>query len=115
MTNSLLSVLAGYVIFGLSAALFFQFSGVDPHSKVQLGFMIGSTLYGCAFAALSGFVASVIARENKFHHAIIVAVILVLIAIVSVFAAKGEHWSEIATIIFMAPCVLVGAKIQERF
>ncbi len=59
--RSLIAVIAGWVVFGVSAAMLFQLSGRDPHEPATIAFMIGSGIYGAVFAAAAlagGFVAA---------------------------------------------------------
>lgn len=109
MGRSIAAVVAGYLIFGLSAAVLFGVSGVDPHSPASTIFMAGSTIYGMVFAALGAFVAAKIAPSNPHIHAFIVAGLIDVSAIISLFAQFGEGamWSQIATIAFMSTTAII--------
>ena len=114
--KSALAVLAGYLVFAISAVLLFQLSGVDPHLVPGLGFIIGSILYGMAFAALGGYIAAVIARGRELAHAAAVACILAIFAFVSIIAQPGlsSHWSQLAAIFLMAPAAVGGGWMRRK-
>jgi len=57
------AVLAGYLTFGISAALLFGLTGVDPNAAAPMSFMVLTALYGIAFAILGGYLAAKIANE----------------------------------------------------
>jgi len=90
MGRSIVAVIAGYLIFGLSAAVLFGVTGVDPHAPASMTFMIASTIYGIVSAALGAFVATKIAPTNPHIHAFVVAGVIDLSAIVSLVAQLGE-------------------------
>jgi hypothetical protein len=116
MLRSIAGVAAGYLVFALSAVLLFQVSGQDPKSFPELWFLVGSTLYGIAFATLGGFVAAVIAGRRPALHAIVVAAIIGALALVSLIASlgRGSVWSEIAVLFFMTPAAAIGGFIRDR-
>jgi hypothetical protein len=114
--RAFLAVLVGYLIFGFSAVLLFQLAHVDPHQQPGIGFMIGSTVYGVVFAIAAGFTAAHIAGKRKLLNAGVVACIIALLALVSIFAQPGlpSYWSQIAAIVFMAPASILGGWIRAR-
>ena len=114
--KSVLAVLTGYLVFGLSSIALFMLSGVDPRQEPEVGFRIWSTLYGMAFALLGGYTAARIAGKHEIQHASAVAGILALIATVSLIVQPGHAslWSQIATLGFMVPTTIVGGVIRAR-
>jgi hypothetical protein len=117
MGRSIVAVVAGYLIFGISAAVLFGATGVDPHAPASMAFMIGSTIYGMVFAGLGGFVATRIAPSNPHIHAFIVGALIDAGAIISIVAqpGAGEIWSQVAAIAFMSTtAILVGALVMIR-
>jgi hypothetical protein len=112
----LLGVLAGYLIFAVSAVLLFQLTDQQPHEAASLGFVIGSTVYGMFFGVLAGYVASVVHRKRGMRAAAAVSAIIALSALISFFA-RGEStyvWSMVATLIFIAPVPPLGAILYLR-
>lgn len=111
--KSIVSVLAGYLVFAISAVLLFQLSGIDPHAQPHLSFMFSSIIYGCAFSTLGGYITASIARSKGTAHAAALAVLLTALAGLSLIAAKGSHWTEIATIFPMSPCAILGGYLRK--
>ena len=63
--RTFLAVVAGYLIFALSAVLLFHLTNVDPHSPAAIGFKLLTIAYGLAFATLAGFVAGQMRTLNE--------------------------------------------------
>lgn len=114
--RSFLAILVGYLVFGISAALLFQLAHVDPHQQPGVGFMIGSTVYGVLFAIAAGYTSARIAGKKELVHAGVVACIIALLALVSIFAQPGlpTYWSQIAAIVFIAPAAVLGGWLRVR-
>jgi surface polysaccharide O-acyltransferase-like enzyme len=114
--KSVLAVLVGYLVFGISAILLFQVAGVDPQQEPQFGFRIWSTLYGVFFALAGGYIAARIAGKKEVTHASAVACILAVIATVSLIAQPGHGllWSQIAALGFMTPAAILGGVVRAR-
>lgn len=114
--KSILAVLVGYLIFGLSSVALFLIAGVDPKQSPELGFRIWSTLYGILFALLGGYTAARIAGHKELWHASAVAIILALIATISLIEQPtgSSVWSQIAALGFMVPAVIFGGVIRIR-
>jgi hypothetical protein len=115
MGRSIVAVIAGYLVFGLSAAVLFGVTSVDPHSPASMTFMVASTIYGTIFAALGALVATKIAPSNPHIHAFVVAGLIDLSAIISMLASPGEGamWSQIATIAFMSTAAILVGLFQR--
>jgi hypothetical protein len=103
-------------VFDISAAALFALSRVDPRLFPSIGFLLGSTLYGFAFALLAGYIAGRIAGFQAVAHALGVAIIIGGTALVSLIAewANGSIWSQLAVIIVMTPAAVIGGVLYER-
>jgi len=114
--KSILAVLSGYLVFGLSSIALFMVSGVDPRQEPELGFRIWSTVYGTAFALLGGYIAARFAGKYELRHASAMAAVVGLIATVSLVAQPGHMstWSQIAALGFMVPGAVLGGLIRAR-
>jgi len=112
----LAAVVTGYVIFAISAALLFQFTGHDPHITPGLGFGIFSVLYGIFFAGLGGYIAERIVPGTRAFPGMWVGCIIAVGALASLVAesGKGSTWSEISALALMAPAACAGGFIGRR-
>ena len=79
MLKSVVAVVVGYLLFGLSAVAFFRLSGHDPHAAAGAAFMIFSIVYGVAFAVGGGYLAALIAGRFEIEHAFAVATLVAAI------------------------------------
>ena len=111
-----LAVIAGYLIFALSAVLLFQLSRVDPHSPAAVGFEAFTIVYGLVFATLGGFVAGRIARRGDLHCGIALALVIAFGAIISMTARPGAGalWTQTAALLLFAPASVAGDWIRRR-
>ena len=75
MVRSIVSVIVGYFVFALSAFALFQVSGQPPQRVAPVGFVVGSIIYGSAFACLGGYVAAWVAKRRPLAHGIAVGII----------------------------------------
>ena len=113
--RALLAVVSGYLIFAGSAVLFFRLLNVDPHSPATVGFEV-LTAYGLAFASLGGFVTGKIARRKDQSCGIALALLIALVAAVSMIARPGAGalWTQTAALLLFAPVSLAGYLIRVR-
>jgi hypothetical protein len=114
MLRSILAVVAGYLLFALSAVALFVLSGVDPHHTAALGFMIGATLYGMLFAFLGGYVAAAIAPNQPRAHASMLAMVIAIGAVGSMVASRTLGWSQLTALFLMVPAATRGGWLRER-
>jgi peptidoglycan/LPS O-acetylase OafA/YrhL len=115
MLRSIGAVAAGYLIFGASAALLFQLSGQEPHESAPVAFKVASIVWGAVFALVAGWLTARVAGRRPRVHAAIVAGLIALGALVSLLADRsGAKWSQVAAIVIMAPCALLGGAISSR-
>jgi hypothetical protein len=109
--RSVFAVIAGYLVFGLSAVLLFQVIGIDPHAEASLGFKIFSILWGIAFALGAGFFAARLSPARPLLHASVVAGLVAVAASVSLVGASGAKWSQLAALLLMTPSVVLGGWV----
>jgi putative membrane protein (TIGR04086 family) len=116
MLKSVTGVVAGYLVFAVSAGLLFWASGRDPHQEQDLSFVVLSVVYGMAFAGAGGYMAGAIAGREPRLHGGAVALILALGATVSFLAqpGAGSRWSQVTALFLMAPAALVGGIVRSR-
>ncbi|HKS76933.1 MAG TPA: hypothetical protein VJQ82_27240 [Terriglobales bacterium] len=116
MLRSVLAVVIGYLLFGLSAFAFFRLSGHDPHAPASAAFMILSVVYGVVFAIGGGYLAAWIAGKFEIEHAFAVATLVAAIGAASYIAeAPGESkWTQLSGILIIAPAAILGGYLRRR-
>jgi hypothetical protein len=116
IVRSVIAVVAGYLIFAVSAIALFKLSGQAPHAPASIGFMIISILYGIVFAALSGFVAAWMAKRYEFEHGLAVASVIAAIGAASWLTSAGSDakWTQLAALLVMAPSAIAGGWYRAR-
>jgi hypothetical protein len=116
MTKSIVAVIVGYLIFGVSSAFLFAASGHDPRLFPTLTFLLCAVVYGTLVAAVSGYVTARLAPARPLCHARIVAVMIGAIAILSMIVEghAGSLWSEVAVLALMAPAAAFGGQVATK-
>jgi len=115
MMRSVVAVIAGYLVFGISAVLIFQLGGIQPHEPASLTFMIISSALGVLAAIASGYVAARLAPQNPTGHGFLVGLLIAAGAIASMFdPSAGTRWSQIAALVLMAPGAVIGARLVRK-
>lgn len=114
MGRHAVSVIAGYLFFGLASAALFAASGADPRLRPSLGIAALTIASGVVFAAAAGFFASTMlpfgARAAR-HLAVVMAVFGALFAIVE--WRHGSVWTQLVTVVALAPSAIIGGVIAE--
>ncbi len=110
------AVIAGYLIFAISAALLFRLAQRNPHAPASATFMILTTIYGFVFAFLGGYVAARVANRLELLHASLLALLLATGAMISLFAelGRGSVWTQISALLFMAPAAALGGMVRLK-
>ena len=114
--RTLLAVVAGYLIFAVSAVLLFHITNVDPHSPAALGVKALTMAYGLASAFFSGFVGGRIAQRTDLVCGIALALVIALGATISMIARPGAGalWTQTAALMLFAPASLAGDWTRRR-
>lgn len=114
--RTVLAVIAGYVIFAVSAVALFQLTHRAPHAPTSVGFALVATTYGMAFAAFAGLAAQRIARRVDLLAPACVALVIALGATVSLVSTWREaaHWSQWTALLLMAPSAMLGGVLARR-
>lgn len=114
MLRSAGAVAAGYMVFGASAFLLFQLSGIDPHQPAPITFKIASIIWGCVFALVAGWLTARLAGTRPVVHAVVLAALIALGALVSMVSVRADAiWSQLSALTLMAPCAWLGGRIAR--
>lgn len=107
-------MIAGYLVFSVSAVLLFELTGHEPDASPDLAFGALSIAYGAAFAILSGFITGAIAKRSELRHASVLAGLIALGALLSLVAQLGEAsvWTQIASLVVFAPAAALGGYLS---
>ena len=110
------SVVLGYLVFALSAVVFFKLSGQAPHAAAPLSILLVSILVGVVSAFLGGYLAASLAGRKPLAHGLAVAVILAIGAGVSLVSTIGHGaiWTQVAALLLMAPSAALGGWVRAR-
>jgi formate hydrogenlyase subunit 3/multisubunit Na+/H+ antiporter MnhD subunit len=111
MIKKVLSVIAGYLIFAVSAVMFFQLTGQKPHAAATVYFQIITAIYGSLFAVLAGYITRLIANTKTLTINYILAFIIAGFATFSLITSGGNHWTQLLSIIIFAPVSVLGGYI----
>jgi O-antigen/teichoic acid export membrane protein len=114
--RSIGSVILGYLLFAVSAFLFFQLSGQRPHAVAAPAVMAASILVGIVGAFAGGYLAARLAGRQPLLHGVAVAVVLAIGAAVSLASTLGHGaiWSQLAALLLMAPGAVLGGWARAR-
>ena len=118
--RTLLGVIVGYLIFGVSAFLMFRLTGHyphGPHEQPSTGFVVISIVVGIVAAVIGGWVAAAISgkRVAATIVAVVIAVLAVLSGIVTITMMHGQGlWSNLAAVALMAPAAQIGGALAKK-
>ena len=114
MIRKISSVIASYAIFALSSVLLFNLTGHHPHQDAPAAFKIATVIYGVFFSALAGFVLPLMAGEKKPALNFILALVIFLLAAISLITSKGSHWTQLFAMLIFAPASILGGYLKNR-
>jgi hypothetical protein len=106
-------VILGYLAFAVPVFLLFRVTHQDPHAPTVMGFEIAAILCGVFFAFLGGYWGTMIGCRADMLVAILIAVIMALVAVISMIA-KGISWSPLSALVLMVPADLVGGYVRAK-
>ena len=114
--RSLLSLIAGYLIFAVAMLLLWMAFGYKPRDVPPDGFLVLSIFCECLFALAGGYAAAVIANRNELLHTGILAGIMAVMGILSLVWPQNDlpWWANLASAFPIAPFFLLGGFILKR-
>ncbi|MDN3658064.1 hypothetical protein QWZ08_20600 [Ferruginibacter paludis] len=114
MGRKIVSVIAGYIIFVITALALFKFSGQKPHADPTTTFVILTAIYGAVTSFIAGLVTQMISRTKSLIINYILAFIIAGFATFSLVKSAGNHWTQLLAIIIFAPASIVGGLIYNK-
>ena len=114
MIRNVLAVIAGYLIFALTAVALFSLSGVDPHADASVAMVVFVVVYGAVFAVTGGYAAHLIASSRTLTVNYVLSFMIAGFAVFSLLASSGSHYTQVAAIFVFAPLSLVGGYLHAK-
>jgi len=116
MVRSIISILSGYLIFGVAVLLLWTAFGYKPHSVPLTRFLVFSVFCECLFALGSGYVVALIARRKELLHSGILAAVFVVMGLLSVLMPMNKLplWLNLTTIFPISAFILLGGLIRMK-
>ena len=114
--RSIAAVLAGFLIFSISAVLLFNISGRPPEVWPGAAFATFAIIYGGVFAGIAGYVAARLAPRNPLVHTAAFAGLLFGAATGSYLIQQSgaSLWSLVSTIFVSVPAAMFGGYLRHR-
>jgi hypothetical protein len=107
------ALILGYLIFAVSAFVYFRFTGQAPEAAPTAVFAVISLLYGLVFSFLGGFVSQVIAKASNLKLNFALAACIAGFAFFSLLMTHGSHWTQIISIVLFAPMSIAGGYLRS--
>jgi hypothetical protein len=114
MVREVMAGAAGYIIFVVASTLLFVLSGFDPHASPSLTFEVVSVIAGIIFALAAGCITAALSPASPARPVIFVALLIEIVAILSLLMTSGGEWSKLAAMFLMAPAVIVGGRLWRQ-
>ncbi len=115
MVRSILAIVIGYAVFAVPSVLLFNVAGIDPHAPPPSGSVVLlCTVYGVFFALLAGWLTVGLVGRRVLWPVLALAAVVAVLAAVSLAFARDVYWTQLSTLILMAPAVVLGGAIRLR-
>jgi RsiW-degrading membrane proteinase PrsW (M82 family) len=114
MGRKVLSIIAGYTIFVITALAIFKFSGQKPHADPSTVFVVLTAIYGTVSSFIAGLITQFISRTKNLKINYILAFIIAGFATFSLFKSAGNHWTQLLAIFIFAPASILGGLIYTK-
>jgi len=86
------------------------------HMDLPVSFGVVNLVYSTLFAAFGGFVCAAIASQNRLKHGLVLAGLVFVLSLVSVYIDRGQQpvWYQASLVLLGAPATAIGAWIRAK-
>jgi len=109
-----IAIVIGYLVFGISNYVFLMMQGIHPADAPAFRLIVITILFGCLTAIVSGILTAVIAGKNYIRYGYILALLIAVIAAISMIMQTGNHWTQWLAILLLAPLALTGTVLYSK-
>lgn len=125
MLRSIAAVIVGYFAMGIPILLttavhmisvFGKLPERGAHMNLSLSFGIVSLVYSTVYAVFGGYVCAAIARQNRLKHGLVLAGLVFVLSLISVYIDRGQQpvWYQTMLVLLGAPAAALGAWIRAK-
>lgn len=115
MVRQIIAIIAGYLVFAVSSVLLFWVLRQPPHQDASASFKLLTLVYGFLFSILSGWVTQFIAAQQKLGINYALAIVIFLLAALSLLFSGGSHWTQLFAMLIFAPASVYGGYLRMQF
>lgn len=113
--RSIVAVALGFAVFVIGS--FMPRGAVEAHPGPRtLGLAAGAIAYGAVFGALGGLTAASVAGRRPLAHAVVVAGLIALAALIHPWLEPGANprWLDLSALLIMAPAAVLAGWARSR-
>jgi hypothetical protein len=125
MLRNIAAVIVGYLAMAIPIAVtitihakkvFGKMPAPGQHFDVPLSFSIPTLIYSSLFAIFGGHVCASIAKGNRMKVSLMLAGLVVVLSLVSVYIDRGQQplWYAAALVVLSGPATALGGWIRAR-
>ncbi|MGI8811499.1 MAG: hypothetical protein ACR2IH_03100 [Pyrinomonadaceae bacterium] len=114
LARNILAVVAGYLIFAVSAVLLFKMGDFDPHAEASVGMIVLVVVFGSVFSFIGGYIAKRIAASDSLGVNAALAVLMFSFAAFSSVQSSGSHYTQFAAMAIFAPVSFLAGYVGRR-
>jgi hypothetical protein len=114
--RSIVAVALGFAVFVIGSFMPRGAVADYPSVRPTLGLAAGAIAYGAVFGALGGLTAASLAGRRPLAHAVVVAGLIALAALIHPWLEPGTNprWLDLSALLIMAPAAVLGGWARSR-